>query len=154
MARARINCAMLCDKPHQIDAAAKIAMPTTKMRRRPNRSPAAPPVKTNADRQSVYALTSHWITATDVARSVSIAGSATLTTDSSIKAMLEPRIVTANTHGLVLAALLRAATVARIAASSHGCALGLIIDSGPVLGGRRGGAPLSQARPAVLYELP
>ena len=53
MARARINCATVGDRPHQIDAAAKIAMPTTKMRRRPNRSPAAPPVKTNADRQSV-----------------------------------------------------------------------------------------------------
>src|SRR6202035_1523061 len=116
MARAKINCAMLGDKPHQIDAAAKIAMPTTKMRRRPNRSPAAPPVTSYADRHNVFALTSHWITATDVARSVSIAGSATLTTDSSIKAMLKARIVAAKTHRLAIAAQLRAVAVARISA--------------------------------------
>src|ERR1700723_2905769 len=47
--------------------------------------------------------------------------------------MLEARIVTAKTHGLASAAQFPAAAVARIAASSPGCALGLIIGSGPAL---------------------
>src|SRR5580704_12492817 len=45
--------------------------------------------------------------------------------------MLEARIVAAKTHGLALAGQLCAAAVARIAASSQGCALELIIGSGP-----------------------
>src|SRR5580700_6481569 len=48
--------------------------------------------------------------------------------------MLEARIVAAKTHGLTLAAQFAAAAVARIAASSQGCALELIIGSGPALG--------------------
>jgi hypothetical protein len=83
MARAEINCATLDDHPHQTDAAAKMPVPVTNTRRRPKRSPAAPPISSSAASESVYALTSHWITTTEVARSVSIAGSATLTTDSS-----------------------------------------------------------------------
>src|SRR3984957_1042361 len=47
--------------------------------------------------------------------------------------MLEARIVAAKTHGLALAAQLPAAVVARIAASSQGCALELIICSRPAL---------------------
>src|SRR5580704_10211383 len=120
MPRARINWKTSGDRPHQIDMTAKIAMPVTKMRRRPNKSPAAPPVRTNAERQSVYALTSHWMTSADVFRSVSIAGSATLTTDSSIYEMLDARIVTASTHGLALAAQSPTTRVDSIAASSHG----------------------------------
>src|ERR1700683_723702 len=120
MPRARINWKTSGDRPHQIDMTAKIATPVTKIRRRPNKSPAAPPVSTNAERQSVYALTSHWMTSTDVFRSVSMAGRATLTTDSSIYATLEARIVTARTQGLTLGPQSPVAGVDSIAASSQG----------------------------------
>src|SRR5580700_10530259 len=60
--------------------------------------------------------------------------------------MLEARIVAAKTHGLVLAAQFPAAAVARIAASSQGCALELIIGSGP--------APGVAGRAATLYRKP
>src|SRR5271169_5048019 len=111
MPRARINWVMFGERPHQTDAAAKTVVPKTNMRRRPKRSPAAPPAKRNAERQSVYALTSHWITTTEVARSVSIAGKATLTTDSSTNAMLDARIAATNTHGFALAPQFRAAGI-------------------------------------------
>src|SRR5580698_5092415 len=60
--------------------------------------------------------------------------------------MLEARIVAAKTHGLALAAQFPAAAVARIAASSQGCALELIIGSGP--------APGVAGRAATLYRKP
>src|ERR1700683_4477701 len=56
--------------------------------------------------------------------------------------MLEASIVAAKTHGLALAAQFPAAAVARIAASSQGCALELIISSGPALGVAGRAAPL------------
>src|ERR1700730_6776458 len=63
--------------------------------------------------------------------------------------MLEARIVTAKTHGLASAAQFPAAAVARIAASSQGCALELIIGSGPALAlpdGRRPSIPSQYGR--------
>src|ERR1700733_837844 len=48
--------------------------------------------------------------------------------------MLEARIVAAKTHGLTLAAQCPAAAMARIAASSQGCALELIIGLWPTFG--------------------
>jgi hypothetical protein len=59
----------------------------------------------------------------DVARSVSIAGKATLMTDSSMLAMLDARIVAINTQGLALAARVAATGVDWIIASSHGLVL-------------------------------
>ena len=62
----------------------------------------------------------------DVARSVSIAGKATLTMDSSMLAMLDARIVAISTQGLTqgLAPAARfTAAVDRIIASSHGLVL-------------------------------
>src|ERR1700691_5070359 len=56
--------------------------------------------------------------------------------------MLEARIVATKTHGLALAAQCPAAAVARIAASSQGCALELIISSGAALGVAGRAAPL------------
>src|ERR1700684_1678076 len=56
--------------------------------------------------------------------------------------MLEASIVAAKTHGLALAAQFSAAAVARIAASSQGCVLELIIGSGPALGVAGRAAPL------------
>src|SRR5262245_9604196 len=68
----------------------------------------------------------HCTTATDVASPVAIAGNATLTTDSSMYAITEARIVAANTQRFCAARQSDPAGVARIAASSHGRALGLI----------------------------
>jgi len=59
----------------------------------------------------------------DVARSVSIAGKATLITDSSMLAMLDARIVATSTQGLALAGLGTAADVVWIIASSQGLVL-------------------------------
>jgi hypothetical protein len=66
---------------------------------------------------------SHWIVMIDVARSVSIAGKATLMTDSSMLAMLDAKTVATNTQGLALAARVAATGVDWIIASSHGLAL-------------------------------
>src|ERR1700733_6376286 len=72
--------------------------------------------------------------------------------------MLEASIVAAKTHRLALAAQFPAAAVARIAASSQGCALELIIGLKSNVrhswrAGQSDGAPLSQTRAAVLYAL-
>src|ERR1700746_655833 len=119
---------MLGDKPHQTDAAAKIATPATRIRRRPKWSPAAPPSKRNAERVRVYALTSHWIITIDAPRSVSIAGRTTLTTDSSMKEMLDARIATSKTHGFAAAAQSPEVGVARIVASLQGLDLELTLN--------------------------
>src|SRR5262245_50077411 len=52
-ARAASSCAALAARPHHSDAAAKIAVPMMKTRRRPSRSPAAPPISRNALSESV-----------------------------------------------------------------------------------------------------
>jgi hypothetical protein len=67
------------------------------------------------------------MTSTEVARSVSIAGKATLTMEPSILAMPDPRIVASNTHGLALGAQTPEDGTDRIAASSHGPGVGLIM---------------------------
>jgi hypothetical protein len=59
----------------------------------------------------------------DVARSVSIAGNATLMTDSSMLAMLDARIVAISTQGLALAGPDTSADVDWIIASSQGLVL-------------------------------
>ena len=59
----------------------------------------------------------------DVARSVSIAGNATLMTDSSMLAMLDARIVAISTQGLALAGPGTAADVDWIIAPSQGLVL-------------------------------
>ena len=53
IARARMSWVVLADSPHASEAAAKTVVPMTNTRRRPKRSPAAPPVSRNAERQSV-----------------------------------------------------------------------------------------------------
>src|SRR5258708_26576242 len=69
------------------------------------------------------------MTATGALRSASIAGSATLTTDSSTNAMVEPRMVTARTQNFCRATQFGSGRTERIAASSQGRALGLIMAS-------------------------
>src|ERR1700734_43698 len=65
--------------------------------------------------------------------------------------MLEARIVAAKTQGLVLAAQCPAAAMARIAASSQGCALALIIGSGPALAWPDGATAPLYRKPAWPY---
>jgi hypothetical protein len=79
--------------------------------------------QTLRDVHSLVALTSHWIVMIDVARSVSIAGNATLMMDSSMLAMLDARIVAISTQGLALAGRGTAADVDWIIASSQGVVL-------------------------------
>src|SRR6266545_3508730 len=69
------------------------------MRRRPKRSPRAPPTSSRAERKRVYASTTHWTWATVAPRFSWRAGRATLTAVPSMNAMLEPRMVAASTQG-------------------------------------------------------
>src|SRR6516225_2075900 len=68
---------------------------------------------------------SHWMTAAETERSVSIAGKATFTTDSSTYAMLEARIVATSTQSLALAAQSPATRTDWMVPSSHGLDLTL-----------------------------
>src|SRR6185295_5729323 len=90
---------MLCDPPHATEASAKIETPTEKTRRLPKRSPIEPPMRSRDARRSAYDSTTHWTSWTVAFRFACNAGSETLTTVPSMKAMLEPRIVAARTHG-------------------------------------------------------
>src|SRR5580704_346233 len=65
--------------------------------------------------------------------------------------MLEARIVAAKTQGLTLAAQCPAAAMARIAASSQGCALELIIGSKPALAWPDGATAPLYRKPAWPY---
>src|SRR5438477_8684248 len=67
------------------------------------------------------------MTVAEALRSLSIAGSATLTTDSSTKAMVDTRMVATRIQTLRLARQIGSAATDRIAASSHGLAFGLIM---------------------------
>src|SRR5271170_1627659 len=79
-----------------------------------------------ADRHSVYALTTHCIAASVVARSDSILGRATLTTDSSTNAMVEPSTAAARTQPRCGLAQSEPTGVERMTRSSHGRLLRLI----------------------------
>src|ERR1700688_1304098 len=119
--------------PQPTEATAKIATPTTNIRRRPSRSPSEPPTRINAPRNSPYDSTPH-CTSTTVARNVAwIAGKATLTTVLSMNAMLEPRMVATRIHTLASGLQGTSPTAVRIEASSqgvlmnaYGCHLGCV----------------------------
>ncbi len=64
---------------HSSEATVKIAMPMTKIRRRPKRSASEPPVSSIAASVSAYASITHCRSAKSALRSRSIAGSATFT---------------------------------------------------------------------------
>src|SRR6516225_6112395 len=68
---------------------------------------------------------SHWMTAAETERSVSIAGKATFTTDSSTYAMLDARIVASSTQSLASAAQSPATRTDWMVPSSHGLDLTL-----------------------------
>src|ERR1700685_11232 len=71
------------------------------------------------------------MTSTDAARSFSITGRATLTTDSSILAVAEAKIVANRTHDFCRAVQSAAARVERMTPSSQGAAFGLSTIYGP-----------------------
>jgi hypothetical protein len=77
-------------RPHSSDAEANQATPTMKTRRRPYRSPSAPPSRIRLASVSVYPLTVHCRPDSAAPRSAPIAGNATLTTVASSIARPEP----------------------------------------------------------------
>src|SRR5687768_6279323 len=85
--------------PHPADAKANPATPSRKIRRRPNRSPSAPPTSSREERKRAYASTTHCTSATVAPSCAWRAGSATFTAVPSMNAMLEPRMVAASTQG-------------------------------------------------------
>ena len=89
-ARAAINCPVSCAAAQAADVATNTATPSRNTRLRPKRSPSAPPTSNNAARNSAYASMIHCASAPLASRLRWIAGSATLTTVPSMKAMLEP----------------------------------------------------------------
>ncbi len=84
--------------PHSSEAAANHTTPTTKVLRRPYRSPSEPPSRISPASVSMYALTVHWSAARSASRSRPMRGRATLTTVESSIAMLEPRTVVSRIH--------------------------------------------------------
>src|SRR5215469_6694461 len=111
---------MLEARPHAVDATAKIAAPTRNISRRPNRSPSAPPAKIKAERKIPYDSTTHCTSKTLAPNAVCNAGTATLTTVLSTKAMLEPKIVAARIHGRFASAQGAEAPADNIKLSSQG----------------------------------
>src|SRR6185503_6184938 len=102
------------------DAAVKMMTPSENTRRRPYRSPAAPPASISAPSVSVYALRIHCEPRTDVFRSACRSGRATLATEPSMNAMLDPRIVAARAQRFADCAQPEVAgTEARMTPSSH-----------------------------------
>ncbi len=125
-ARAAMSTAMWGASPQPTEARAKMVRPARKIRRRPNRSAAAPPNSSRAEMQRVYALRIHCIAGRVESSADSMRGRATFTTDSSMYDIADPSTAAASTHSLRVA---HAGTgrVARILNSSQGCNFGLAI---------------------------
>ncbi len=68
------------------------------MRRRPYRSPSDPPISTSEVSSSMYASTIHWRAAPPAWSRSPINGRTTFTAVLSMKAIPDPRMVTANTQ--------------------------------------------------------
>ena len=119
-ARATISSSMLEARPHHTEAAVKSVTPIANMRLRPNRSPAAPPTSSNADRNSANDSMTHCASNTVALNSRCSAGSAMLTTVPSMKAMLDARMVAARIQGAAAGEQGALAGAARTAASSQG----------------------------------
>src|ERR1700694_3188551 len=83
-------------------------------------------MSSNADRDSVYALTTHCMAESVVAKSASIFGSATLTTDSSTNAIVDANTAAPNTQRRCWSAQRASGLIERMARSSQGRALRLI----------------------------
>src|SRR6266487_2619413 len=118
--RAIINCRILGDRPHQIEASAKTVMPIAKTRRRPKVSPRDPPTRMREARKSEYASITHCTSADVALNAFCSAGRATFTTEPSINAILDPRIVATSTHIPTFLVAGRESGPDRITPSSHG----------------------------------
>ncbi len=103
-ARARMSWCTVAASAQPIEAAPKSATPIAKMRRLPKRSPKAPPTSNSAASIRAYDSTTHCASKAVAWKSRWIAGSATLTTVPSTKAMPEPRIAATSTQRLAAAA--------------------------------------------------
>ena len=77
--RQKMRTSELGASPFRSDATVKITTPMRKIRLRPTRSPARPPSSRKPPKTSVYALTIHCRSASDIPRSSWIEGSATFT---------------------------------------------------------------------------
>ncbi|CAM5711546.1 hypothetical protein SMICM304S_03398 [Streptomyces microflavus] len=84
--------------PQRSEASANHTIPTTNTRRRPYRSPSAPPSRISPASVSMYALTVHWSAARSVSRSSPMRGRATLMTVESSIAIPEPSTVVRTTQ--------------------------------------------------------
>ena len=89
---------MLCANPHQIEAPANITTLARNAFFRPYRSPRDPPTSSNAAKNSAYASTTHCKSLPLAWKNCCSAGNAIFTTVPSMKAMLDPAMVAANTH--------------------------------------------------------
>ena len=96
--RAATSTSMEGASAHRQDAAVNQTVPTTNTRRRPKRSPAAPPSRISAASVMVYPVTVHCRPVNEEPRSVPIAGSAMVTTVLSMPARAEPRMVARTTQ--------------------------------------------------------
>jgi hypothetical protein len=130
--RAAISWATVEASAQPIDAAANSATPAENTRRRPNRSPAAPPTSSSAASISAYDSTTHCTSARLAPNSRCSAGSATFTSVESMNTMLEATVVAASTpracwavHGVVHG-------VARMTAESEGSDGNAAIDRAQV----------------------
>jgi hypothetical protein len=99
-ARAPIRNPAFGASPHARDESVKIAIPTMKIRRRPNMSASFPPVMRRAANVSAYAVTIHSSSEIPTWRSRSIEGSATFTTVLSSMIMNRPNDTAASVHHL------------------------------------------------------
>src|SRR5436309_209435 len=130
MQRPIISCSMLEESPQTAEAAAKIPTPRRKIKRRPQKSPSAPPTRIRAERNSPYPSTTHCTSTTVAWNADCRAGKATFTTVLSMKAMLEPRMAAAIIQGPASGAHGLPELPDRIKASSHGGFIQAVDESG------------------------
>ena len=78
--RAAMSVAVVGASAAAAEAAVKTPMPITNIRRRPNRSPSAAPVRSRTAKDSVYAFTVHSRSSIDAPRSARMLGRAVVTT--------------------------------------------------------------------------
>ena len=84
-----------------MEPSVKIVSPSANMRRRPNRSPSAAPVRSKTANVSVYALTVHSSCSSDAPRSRRMTGIAVVTTRLSSETMKSASDVIANVQSVV-----------------------------------------------------
>ena len=97
-ARAAISQPTVGARAQASEASANTTVPVSNSRRRPNRSPAAPPTRISEPRKRVYPFTTHCSAPRLASSPRCITGSAIVTTVASMNAIAEARMVAASTH--------------------------------------------------------